>query len=68
MCHPLLLLSGGGGVHGKGFAPRTDEPTVLKLPFILQRFQLNLNQPKNYLRDTSDWQILKITILNFGYF
>ena len=30
MCHPLLLLCGGGGVHGKGLAPGADQPAVLE--------------------------------------
>ena len=42
MGHPLLLLCSGGGVHGKGLAPRADEPAVLKLTLVIQRFLFNL--------------------------
>ena len=42
MCHPLLLLCGGGGVNGKGLAPGADQPAVLELSLVIQGLQLHL--------------------------
>ena len=40
--HPFLFLGGRGRVDCEGLPPRADQPTVLKLGLVFQRFQLYL--------------------------
>ena len=40
--HPLLLLRGGGRVHGEGLAAGADEPAVAELALVFQGLKFDL--------------------------
>jgi len=48
MCHPFLLFTSSGRVHGKALSSGANQPTVSVLTFIFQRLKLDLFQG-NYM-------------------